>query len=154
MKEIIKTFTSAILIIAAFFLFFEGIDNFRVGNHISDISLAIPLNDIKIYNELIPLPESSLDYLDANIEKLYSIKKMGFGKLQINYAGEDEDIKATITDYIGKYKDITIIVSGDIFAQIYTIKMLLNNFENFLLIHSIEGETKGSVINARIYGRK
>ncbi|MBW1616531.1 MAG: hypothetical protein JRJ49_08380 [Deltaproteobacteria bacterium] len=154
MKDIIKTFTSAILIIAAFFLFFEGIYNFRVGKDISDISLAVPLNDISIYNELIPLSESSLNYLDANIEKLYSIKKIGLGKLQIAYAGENEDIKTTITDYIGKYKDITITINGDIFEQTYTIKMLLNSFQNFLLIHSIEGEKKGAVINARIYGKK
>ena len=154
MKDIIKTFTSTILIIAAFFLFFEGIDNFRVGNDISDISLAIPLNDIKVYNELISLSESSLDYLDANIEKLYSIKKIGLGKLQITYTGEDKDTETTVTDYIGKYKDIAIIINSDIFGQIYTIKMLLNNFQNFLLIHSIEGETEKVVINARIYGRK
>ncbi len=154
MKDIIKTFTSAILIIAAFFLFFEGIYNFRVGKDISDISLAVPLNDISIYNELIPLSESSLDYLDANIEKLYSIKKIGLGKLQITYTGEDKDVKTTVTDYMGKYKDITIIINGDIFEQIYTIKMLLNNFQNFLLIHSMEGETKGAVINARMYGKK
>ena len=80
--------------------------------------------------------------------------KLGLGKIQIDYAGEDEDIKKNITDYIGKYKDITIIVNGDIFEQVYIIKMLLNNFQNFLLIHYIEGKKDRAIINARIYGKK
>ncbi len=151
MKDIKKTLLSVILLIAAFFLFFSGIDNIRRGKNISALTVVIAEEDIMLYKELLLLVPSRLDYFEDNLEKLASTKGIGLRDLKISYSKEKVNIQ---TDKVGEFKDIAININGDIFEQIYTLKMLHNNFNNFLLFNSINGDKNRITIQARIYGKK
>lgn len=163
-KNIFKIFSTAALVILSLFFLLIGIQKIRKGIYIANKTVVIPEKDINLYKDVSLLKPSPLASLQDNIKKILLINEFGIDRIQISFlkmgkqteaggekisGSEEQEVGV---DNIGQYKDLTIKVRGDIFEQIYILKLLNKKFQSFLLIRSFKGDKKDLTLDARVYG--
>ncbi len=164
MIDTIKTLVAVILMLFSIFLLFFGFGYIKTGFNFFNAKVSISEEDIRLMNDLLSLAPSKLDSIENNLKNVMELTKLG-GEINISYEkakindGEKVNVNDSISgaeniDKIGRYRELSIASRGDIFIQMYNLKLIHERCKNFLLIKSIQGNTEQGIFKVRVYGRK
>lgn len=158
-----KTYSAVIFVLLALFLLTSGVLKMQESYNISSKAVTVSPEDLRLLKDVTILNPIPLENIQVNMYRLLKLHEMGIGEIQISSSkkknkDENEKTKGKVKDElkkdrIGHYKDLTIKVKGDIFEQLYVMKVLNKRFQTFLLIKSFKGNKKNLTVEARLYGR-
>ena len=160
----------------AFILIFTAILSYYSFSGLSIIIREIPkaINEIKrdisdeeleIYNNLLKLPDTPLDNLESNINKVMSLRNFPLGKVSIEIQEKSENQKKKEKkegldlenrrvglSRVGRFQSLKIKFEGDIFEQMYFLR-ILDKMRYFAVFQFIKGDPNKVEFIIRVYGK-